>query len=127
MLRLPPHPISSAPSLAKARTSFSNNDFAAWSTSTEDFRRRGDEGARRVELGYQRDDPEIVRIIFIGEGSIPVRVQDALMTWWTTTFAEEPPADLVVLEPEFTTYAAMDVQRYKRLEQFDISRLSPPE
>ena len=80
-----------------------------------------------LELGYQRDDPEFVRVIFIGEENIPAKVQQALMTWWTTTFADDQPAGLVVLEPQFTTYDEMDVRRYKRLEPFDISRLSPQE
>jgi hypothetical protein len=80
-----------------------------------------------LDLGYQRDDPEYVQIVFIGEQTIPAEVQEALMTWWATTFADDQPVGLVILEPEFATYDTVDVRRYKRLVPFDISRLSPPE
>lgn len=79
-----------------------------------------------LELGYRRDDPEFVRLIFIGEAPIPGPVQRALLTWWTTTFADDQPEGLLVVEPEFTTYDALTVQRFRRFDSFDISRLSPP-
>lgn len=79
-----------------------------------------------LELGHDRRDPELVRVVFIGDAPIPTAVQAALSAWWATTFAAAQPEELHVLEPEFTTFDLIGTARYRRLEQLDLSALSPP-
>lgn len=80
----------------------------------------------RLELGYDRGDPNVVRIVFIGKQEIPAAVVQALSTWWHATFADDQPAGLVVLESEFTTFERIGALRYRRLDPVDLSTLSPP-